>query len=180
MLGRKLVLVPALVLLPLVACGGNGGDSGDGGSENGATTTESPPTTSTEDAEAEVIAAYEAAYVAFNEASRNPANPDHPALAETRTGESLRYIRDTLTGLSEAGEYFGGPPLDHDARVTEISPDQASVEDCLIDHTVHYAADGSVIAEGTGRPVAARAVMLREEGTWKLAALTDLHETCER
>lgn len=163
--------VSLVVVLSVVAAGACGG-----GDEEGA---DDRPTSTTVNEEAAVLSAYEAGWRAFEEASGNPVDPDHPALAETMTGPALEDVRNGLAEMAELQEYLEGPPAELSPRVTDVSADRATIEDCVIDATARHAADGTVVGPPNSTPHANETVMVKEDGVWKTFELT-LGDPCER
>lgn len=171
-------LVVALMLLLVAGAAAACGDDDDddvvddlGGDPDDATTT-------TVDEEAIVLDAYYAGWDAFTEASANPVDPDHPALAETLIDPSLSTAQDTLRDMAEAGEYFSSDPIEHTSTVTDLSAATATIEDCVSDPSARHAADGSVISPGDPTPFQVEVMMVKEDGTWKRREL-HVGDRCE-
>jgi hypothetical protein len=168
-------VVASVLVVGLVVAAGCGDDDDDAVGDLGSG--DDSPTT-TVDEEAVVLEAYYAGWEAFDEASGNPVNPDHPALAETMVDPALSAAQNSLRQMSETGEYFDGPPIEHSATVTELSETRAVIEDCVVDASARYAADGSVLAPGDPAPDQYEAVMVNEDGTWKRQEL-EIGDPCE-
>jgi hypothetical protein len=151
--------VVATVLLVAAACSGDGDD----GARRDRTTT-------TVDQEAAVLAAYEAAWQAFEEASADPVDPAHPALAETMTGPALAAVQQSLSEMAELQRHIQGG-VDLSPEVVEISGNRAEVEDCVTDHGQQIAADGSVVVRSDATPHTIRTIMVRDGGAWKRSEL---------
>jgi hypothetical protein len=131
------------------------------------------------DEEAAVLDAYQAGWQAYQVASGDPVDPDHPALAETMTDGALDASRSSLGALAERGEYLGGPSVELSPEVTELEDSEATVEDCVVDHGITYGADGSEVERSDGEPLGLRAVMVKEDGTWKRSILEEI-EACDQ
>jgi hypothetical protein len=166
-----------VLMLTTASCGDDDSTASDDSSDHQSAET-AATTTTTVDEEAAVLAAYEAGWAAFATASNKPANPADPGLAETMTGAALEAASGSLRELSETGDYFAGPPVDHSASVRELATDRAVIDDCATDPTVRYAADGSVSDGADTTPYAYEAVMVKEEGVWKNSEL-NMGEPCE-
>ena len=140
------------------------------------TTTVEPPTTTTTPPtpEQQVKTAYLAAVATYYEVARNP-DPDDPALAKTRSGPSLKRVRELFAGFQKAGtkvEYVHDqPPVPVVSSVKVTSTTTAFVAACLVDdaHQVH-SADGSVV-DDTVVSWFDLAEMRLVAGTWHLHTL---------
>lgn len=163
--------VSLVVVLSVVAAGACGG-----GDEEGA---DDRPTSTTVNEEAAVLSAYEAGWRAFEEATANPATADRAALGETLTGPALESTLAALGELAELQHRVEGPPAELSPEVTELAAQRAVIEDCVVDTSVRYAADGTVVTPANPTPHTNEVVMTKEGGMWKTAELT-LGEACER
>lgn len=169
----RAVALSALTVI-LASCGDDSGEDDEPVELGGDTSTTEPQM----DEETEILDAYYAGWEAFDEAS-DPADPNHPALKQTMTGEALDAATDYLQTMSEAGEHFDGPPVQHSATVRDMTDDRAVVGDCTVSQADHVAADGSVIDPADPTPVPSDAVMVKEDGTWKRSELNIYEEPCE-
>lgn len=164
--------VVATLLLAFVGCGV--GDDDDGESSESTSTTIDP------EVEAEVLAAYEAGWRAFEDAARLPTNPGNEViLGETTSGEALDIATRNLETFAERQVYLDGPPAELHPRVTVIRGDNASIEDCATDLSARYNADGSVDSPANPTPARYEAVMVRVDGVWKTDLITGSEEACE-
>jgi hypothetical protein len=131
------------------------------------------------DEQTAVLDAYRAAWAAFETASRDPVDPNHPLIARSITGRAQINLRNALQRLVEQRHYFDGPPIDLQPRVSELAEARAVVEDCVVDLGAEYAAGGALVRAADGTPVAYRAVVVKMDGSWRLSELEQL-ERCTR
>jgi ABC-type transport system substrate-binding protein len=168
------------VLCPLALAGALA-VSACGGSESPPEVAAEPTTTSTTEAsttttvgrEQEVLDAYLESWEAYDVAS-DPADPTHPALAETSTGPALQQAVESLEAFRISGRVGRTPEnsiAEHRAEVVWLLGDEATVRDCSID-------DGLVVIEATGEvvndvvsTVLFEGSMAVEDGRWKLRSL---------
>ncbi len=130
-----------------------------------------PPITQPRDLQAEVLAAYRANWDAFNVAG-DPPNPQHPALANTKTAKALAAVQQNLGGWRERGlAYRGSSELN--PRVTNVTPLRAEVEDCVLDQgSLVEVASGRVIDAPSGVRKQWKGVLVAVDGGWKTEDLT--------
>ncbi len=185
---RKVTMTAAVVLLALTGCGG-ASDSATPGDVPPPATAARPPDGSSpvvdaaadrERTEQEVLDAYLASWAAWD-AATNPANPDHPALAETRTGPALQAAVDQIEAWQASGRVAYDPEnsiSEHQAEVVYVEGHEAMVRDCSID-------DGLVVIAATGEVVndlvetnLFEGSMIFEADRWKLRSL-NVAETWE-
>jgi hypothetical protein len=169
-LGAAAGTVLVVATLVMAACGDDDDDTGSTLPQQSSTTV---------DEETAVLDDYRAGWQAYDVAGGDPADPDHPALAETMTGDALEATQNQLSELAERGEYFGGPSVDLAPEVTDLGDDEATVEDCLVDASIRYDAEGAEVSRADPEPWLYRATMVKEDGTWKRSAFVGV-EACER
>lgn len=156
-------------MMALVALTGCGGDDASSKATE-------PPATQPRDLEAEVLAAYRAAWEAF-EAAADPPNPDHPALAETRTGVNLSAVQKNLGGYRERGVVYRGT-AELRPRVISVTPTRAEVEDCILDQGMLYdGATGRAVDEPATVRKRWKAVLVPVDGRWKAESMR-IEGTC--
>jgi len=150
-----------------------------GGVSSSSTAPRTTPTTFDRAAEeAAVIAAYLAEIDAFYLAA-NPPNPNHPALAETATGDLLEGLRQNLEDLAQEGTGIrrGAQTTDH-PRVTRIAPGAAIVEDCGVDGDVQFNVATGVIVDDSVITGKATARLIKVRDRWLVAEKTFEVDTC--
>ncbi|MGH9137626.1 MAG: hypothetical protein ACRD0G_11350 [Acidimicrobiales bacterium] len=171
-----------LVLAPGLSACGDDGSSDDAASDETTTSADTTSTTAasstTLSAEQEVLAAYEAANDAFL-AAVDPPNPEHPDLLATRTGASLARTQSNLRGMASQGV---GGNVSYESNPTDVAIDgeQATLEDCFVDHTQLYdLATGAPVGEPGTTVLNLDVTMQRVDGVWMLADGIQLEATCE-
>lgn len=173
------VTVAALAML-LAACGGGSADV----SHSSTTTARSRSTTSASTAssrrtkEAAVLAAYRAAWHAFEHAAAD-ANPSDPLLAATMIDPQLQGVKANLLADQRQGIVGRGTFVLH-PKVIAMSATSATVVDC-----VHSTA--ILVYKSTGKPVppitppendGVHATLSLTGGTWKLYKQTVTEGKC--
>lgn len=158
----------------LVACGDD--DGADASAEP-----ETTETTSAEEAraelEAELVEAYESAWVEFIRAG-DPPDPDAAALADVTTGEQLTRGRSVLGEYASEGVVLRGT-YEFDAAVTEVGDDAAIVEDCGLNQLEEIlASTGEVVEPFDDQRDGIIADLVLEDGTWKVSNLRFDDEVC--
>jgi hypothetical protein len=177
--GRVALLAGALVV---AACGGDGDASPDASTttaprESTTSSSTSTTTTSPDDAEAEVLAAYELAWQDYVRAG-DPVEPDAPFLAEHRTGANLQAVRNQLSefaaeGVVLRGEYRPG------AELLDLEGASARLRDCAVDALqVVIPATGAVVQESGAVQAGAFVDMVLEDGRWKVSTYVRDEEAC--
>jgi hypothetical protein len=136
--GGATVVAALFGLCALAGCSNSPG-AAEGGTRNTSSTSVAPttstlpsststPSTTTPSAAAAVLAAYRAAWVAFEQAEVD-ANPLDPRLKATMVDPLLHEIEGYLVEDSQEGEVARGSIQFH-PRVASISATSATVEDC--------------------------------------------------
>ena len=184
---RWLTLGTSLVIVVLLGAACDSGDDGTAGgaqldadpttitTEGAATTLSETTTTATPTPEEEVLAAYQGYWAAVDEAFAPPeVRPDAPALRQYATGDVLPGIvksaedakaENTVVRIPEGALYS------HRAEVVSIEGDTATVRDCNInDEVIEVAGTGEVVDDGVSTRLYV-AMLVREEGQWKVAVL---------
>jgi len=182
-------MVAAIAFVAVLAGAAACSDDDDGSAQSTSTTSNSPTssttTTSTTldpqaSAEAEVIAAYDAASRAFIDAAAIP-DPNLPALAATHTGPMFEQRRNVLLALQADGRIIRYPPnsqyrVEVDQETFELDGDVARFDVCGVDDGERVVvATGEVLAGGVVT-VQARVAMQRVDATWRLAERQQLAE----
>jgi hypothetical protein len=162
-----------------------------GGYADPATTVPEAPTTTLspeEEAELEVIEAYEAAIEARDEASAAPdPDPDHPALEETYTGDQLLIVEVEIQVLSLEGLAVRYPEESvGEVEVRSVAFDEdegtpvAYLETCEVNDRERFeVASGDVRTVGAGPQTMELTVEMQQvDSVWKVAAIEqhDLQE----
>ena len=170
-----LTLVGAALLL--TACG-------DGATSSTATTVRAKPARSTtsssttDPATAAVLAAYRAAWAAFEHAAAD-ANPEDPALAATMVDPQLQGVKANLLADQRQGIVGRGTTTLH-PKIVSISATTATVVDCAY-------STAELVYASTGKPVppvtppendGIRATLDLSNGSWRLAKQTVTEGSC--
>lgn len=141
------------------------------------TTTRSPGTTSPSAAaewsadEQAVIDAYGAAMSAFDQATADPPNPEHPALLATTVDPVLTEVQNLASswkGFGQALRYPAESVHRIDTIAVTVDGDAAVIETCNVDDGVLYEpATGRVLNDKVST-AHDRATMTLVDGTWML------------
>ncbi len=170
-----------VVLLALTGCGGSSDSATPGEVPPPATSAPGPEGPSPvleaaakrEQIEQQVLAAYLASWEAWDAAS-DPADPDHPALAETHSGPALTAAAEQLEAWKATGRVVKYPDnsiTEYRPEVASLDGDEALVRDCNIDDTqIVIAATGEIVNDQVVSTLA-EASMVMEDGRWKLRSL---------
>lgn len=181
-------IAAGLALVILAACGG--GDDGEETDEpetteeaSGSETTSSDDTTTTEDAlppeEREVLDAYEASIEALIAAS-DPANPDHPDLLATHTGDALFRLQTYLGDYQVAGTSEIWLSNESQTEVLSLVDDTARLEDCYKEVTQLVDTDTREPREEPKEQSALTEVQMeRIDGTWIVVEGQTKEESCD-
>lgn len=172
----------AVLFLFASGCRGNGGDPKAVTSTTGATTTSTPPTSSTiapDPGHAEILAAYQAFWDDFR-AAADPMNPAHPRLEAHSTGRELSFLRTRFTRLRGERIVIRGS-IDLAAKVTSVEGDKAVLEDChdaskLLQYDSRTGELRDTVDE---RRSFFRVEMLRTADGWKVEYAEQLRQGCE-
>jgi hypothetical protein len=182
--GRALAAVAgALMVLGVVACGGDDDDSGDASAveDLDTATTEAggdaETTSTTLSPEDQVIADYTAASAAFSTAA-NPPNPDAPDLAAHFTGASLSRYQDALRSLQAAGATAQNTVEHHPIDVS-VTGETAQLEDCFVDTTQQFnAATGEALGGPSTTTLHVDVTLQLIDGVWKVAERSERSDPC--
>ena len=170
------VLVFALVL---AACSG-----GASRSKSAATTrpsspaSSSPPASEAPSTDAAVLAAYRAAWAAFEHAATD-ANPEDPDLAATMVDPQLQGVKANLLADQRQGIVGRGTFTLH-PKIVALSATEATVVDCAYSTAV-------LVYAATGKPVppvtppendGVRSTLVLTGGTWKVYKQTVTDGSC--
>jgi hypothetical protein len=164
-------------VLALSACGDSQGPSGVAAESTTPTTTEASTATTVDRAQ-EVLNAYNQSWEAYHAAS-DPADPGHPALAETTTGPALQRAVEALEAFrasGRVGRFPEGSIARRHPEVVSLLGDEATVSDCRVDDgQIVIAATGEVVNDLVGTALY-EASMVVDDGRWKLRSLTLVQE----
>lgn len=190
--GRPRSVVGAILgvfaLFSLVGCSDDKGDDEASPSDasslstdvtdasSGSTTTTSTTAAPSSDPATLAKAAYQKSWdVSF--AASNPANPDHPGLAEVLTGTALEDARTFINGLVRKGGRVEGRMEAHSKVVSENSS-QVVLDECSVEHSTEYDGNGAVVDTAEGSVFHYTVTVVNEGGTWKVATFVRLEDTC--
>ena len=174
--GVGVVVGFGLAALALVASG-CGGSDGDAASSTTATTT-APPTTQSSSQATAVLAAYRAAWAAFEQALAD-ANPDDPALTATMVDPQLEGVKANLLA-DQRQEMVGRGTTTLHPKIVSLSTTKAIVVDCAY-------STAELVYASTGKPVppvtppendGVRATLVYRGGTWKVYEQTVTDGKC--
>ncbi len=133
---------------------------------------------SSDPSQAAVLAAYRAAWVAFEHALAD-ANPENPQLAATMVDPELQSVKANLLADQRQGIVGRGPTTLH-PKVSAVSSNSATVVDCAYSAT-------ELVYKATGKPVppitspendGVTATLVRSGGTWKVSKQTVTDGKC--
>lgn len=174
----------AAACLFLAACSAGHEGKAQPGSEN--TTTSSPPTSMTTAAaptssasspEAAVLADYNAAKAALEEAERL-AEPDYPPLVEHWVGGMLKEVQQQLLILKVNGWVIRGTTT-HSPKIVTIDNGTAVVWDCIHTDGERYDAKTNAVINPTGPlTVGYEETLTRDAGVWKISARVKREQAC--
>lgn len=140
----------------LSACSGGGDDAAP-----------APTTTTTTRVEEAVLDAYLAFWDAFALAA-DPPNPDHPALAETATGEQLERLRTLFAERRDDGIAADPGDTRQRPRVVEVTRSRATVADCWLDEGVMTDAQTGALISDRKIWTEGEFVLVRIDSAWKV------------
>ncbi len=170
------MLALAASALLLGACGG--GVASSTATTVRAKATRSTSSSTTDPATAAVLAAYRAAWAAFEHAAAD-ANPEDPALAATMVDPQLQGVKANLLADQREGMIGRGATTLH-PKVVSISATTATVVDCAY-------STAELVYASTGKPVppvtppendGVRATLTLTGGVWKVAKQTVTDGKC--
>ena len=164
----------------LAACGSGPSASPDTTSRPSVapSTSTSAPTSSSDPSQAAVLAAYRAAWAAFEHALAE-ANPEDPQLAATMVDPQLQSVKANLLADQRQGIVGRGPTTLH-PKVSAVSSNSATVVDCAYRAT-------ELVYKATGKPVppvtspendGVTSTLVRSGGTWKVSKQTMTDGKC--
>jgi len=169
------VLSLAAALL-LAACGG--GPASSTATTVRAKAAKSSPLSTTDPASTAVLAAYRAAWAAFEHAAAD-ANPEDPALTSTMVDPQLQGVKANLLADQRQGIVGRGTTTLH-PKIVSISAAAATVVDCAY-------STAALVYVSTGKPVppvtppesdGVRATLVLAGGTWKISKQTVTDGSC--
>jgi hypothetical protein len=177
------VWTAALVGAVVVALGGCGGDDDEESTGTTAASTTSAPSTTldeeTQKEEAATAALFEY-YDAYQEATAEPVNPQHPELQALITSEHKVVVTRNLEerqAKREAVRLPANTQTAHDIRSVELKPDgTVEIVDCQVDDSIVYEIESGHIVDDDVVSKLVVASMAVEGGDWKLA-FSEIAET---
>lgn len=191
LLGRAALSALAAISLLAASCSDDDDDIVDPPtSEESSTTTSTTSTTSSTSSTTEtteppastdeaIIERYLDFWDARLAANQNPPNPDDPALAEFATGAQLDVVRtETRQRLEDGVAIRKAEPSQerHDVRVVSSSEARAELQDCSVSDGVLYRVDTGEVIDDSVVTRNVSAVMVIEDGKWKLEQATVVQE----
>lgn len=187
---RLATLVIALVLLA-GACSGDDAassppDASADRSSSSSTTTTAPATSSTassspatQSLDEEIVARYLGFWDARLSANAGTPDPDAAALRDFATGEQLdTVIAETQQRLDDglALREADPPRSEHSVSVVSTSADRAELQDCFVNDGVVYRTGTGEVIDGSVVTRNVTALMVFEQGAWKLERATVIQE----
>lgn len=174
-------LTAAMLALGLGACGGDDAEDADdteaadtAGAGEGAgrdtTTTTEPPTP-----EELAVAAYRAHWEATMRAMDPPT--ELPEIAETTTGQALSERLNGINRRARLGHRVEGT-VEVDPQVVSVTGSEILLDDCAVENSVEYDANGGVVDTAEDAAYGWRVTMVDEDGTWKVAMFEQREEAC--
>lgn len=140
-------------------------------------TTQPMTNTTVSPTEQKVLADYHAFWDAYLVAA-DPMRPDHPALQAHATAEELKQLVNSFSGAKASNVVFKGT-YEINAKVTSVSGPQATVRDCIADHTGSYDATTGVRKDTDDPTRDLMEVQLKLiDGTWKVSRIDKVSTGC--
>lgn len=178
------MIVTAACLFLAACSGGHEGKAQQAHRENTTTTapgivatTSTVPTSSSASPEAAVLADYNAAKGALEEAE-HLADPNYPPLVEHWVGGMLEEIRQQLFILKVNGWVIRGTTT-HSPKVVTIDGGTAVVWDCIHTDGERYDAKTGAVINPTGPlTVGYEETLTRDAGAWKISARVKREQAC--
>lgn len=180
--GGSVVLAGALMVLLVMAACSDDESVAEPTTSTGSTQVDEPTSTTSTTApslEEQLVERYQAFWDARHQASRDPVDPDHPGLREYATGEQLKQVLDEVRQRAEQGIAFRRPDSSvarSKVRVTEVSTDEATLQECVVDDTVVYRIATEEVVDDDVMTYNVEATMRRTDGRWKLASARRLQQ----
>lgn len=118
-----------------------------------------------------MVDAYSAAMAAFDQATADPPNPDHPALAATTVDPVLTEVRNLAAswkGFGQALRYPQNSVHEITTLSVEIDGETATIETCNVDDGILYEPASGRVLNDKITTAHDRATMTLVDGTWKL------------
>lgn len=118
-----------------------------------------------------MVDAYLAAMEAFDQATADPPNPDHPALAATTVDPVLTEVRNLAAswkGFGQALRYPQNSVHEITPLTVEIDGETATIETCNVDDGILYEPASGRVLNDKITTAHDRATMTLVGGTWKL------------
>jgi hypothetical protein len=173
---RAPLFVAALAggLVALAACGGGSGHATSdlGGKADNAATSDD---TAADSPEALAIAAYGESWKETFRALDPP--QETPELSQLMTGEALGERLATITTRKMEGHRVEGSMTTH-PHVVSASSSKVVLDDCAVENSVEYDADGTVVDPADNVAYNYRVTVVNEGGTWKVSDFEKRDEPC--
>jgi len=119
-------------------------------------------------------------YEAYQEATAEPVDPQHPELQALVTGEHKVVVTRNLQERQANGEAVRLPAntqSSHDIRSAELQPDgTVEIVDCQVDDSIVYEVETGDVADDDVITKRVIGSIARETGAWKVA-FTEISET---
>jgi hypothetical protein len=163
------VTLVSVLAIVTTSCGGGGGRKA---------TTASTRSPTTEDANAKVLADFNAYTDVYARALADP-NLTTQTVAEHITGEALDTFTNSRIQLLTSGRVIKSEAIHH-PKVTAVQGTTATVDDCVTnDQTHYYAIGGGPHLGDTGdATILTETTMQLEAGTWKVSKVTKKASAC--
>jgi hypothetical protein len=125
--------------------------------------------------ERHAMAAYQESWDATFEALDPPR--ELPKLEELLTGEALTETRDIIESRAERGTRVEGS-LETHPTVVSSSPDAVVLDDCGVENSTEYDADGEVVDMADNAAYSYRVLVVHDGSSWKAAEINRRQEFC--
>lgn len=101
-----------------------------------------------------------------------------PKLDELLTGEALSETLDIIESRAERGTRVEGS-LETHPTVVSSSPDAVVLDDCGVENSTEYNADGEVVDMADNAAYSYRVLVVHDDSSWKAAEINRRQEFCE-
>lgn len=188
---RRLATLLIALVLVATACSGDDAassppDASADRSSSSSTTTIAPATSSTassssatQSVDDEIVARYLGFWDARLAANSGTPDPDAAALRDFATGAQLdTVIAETQQRLDDGLALREADPSrsEHSVSVVSTSADRAELQDCFVNDGVVYRAGTGEVIDGSVVTRNVTALMVFEQGAWKLERATVIQE----
>ena len=132
-----------------------------------ATTTTVAPTSTSLSPQDEVVAAYRAYWAAWSKAGLT-SDSSSPGLLDHTTGVQLNRVKKAFDDYKAKGVVVRGN-IELAPRVVAFNPPNASLRDCIADHTLSYDASGQTHDTDDQIRRHLSITLVQDAGTWKVS-----------